>query len=112
MQCDLFDQQQAHAPGARQTDLEELIAQAEDNLEKVMHELYAIGAPVIEHVNGLYISGEDNCDGEIWADYYAFGQACTMLDDFGVNHKINAILEKYGYFAEWKNPGLLNVCEA
>jgi len=31
---------------------------------------------------------------------------------FGVSGKINKILDKYGLFAEWQNPGCLTVCEA
>ena len=37
--------------------------------------------------------------------------AMVLSDDFGVNHKINAILEKQGLFAEWENTGVLGVAE-
>lgn len=67
-----------------------------------------IGAPVFVRDERLYISAEQN-DEEIWADYYM--EFAAGLDDFGVNHKINKILAKYGLFAEWQNPGCLAVCE-
>jgi hypothetical protein len=34
------------------------------------------------------------------------------LDDFGVNKKIQAILDDYGLFSEWQNPGALGVYDA
>jgi hypothetical protein len=30
---------------------------------------------------------------------------------FGVNNKINAVLDKHGLYAEWINPGVLSVQE-
>lgn len=57
---------------------------------------------------GFRISGEDNYP-ILWADYYAGGT--EGLDDFGVNHKINTVLEKQGLFAEWCNSGVLGVAE-
>ena len=112
MQKDLFDQVKAQGAGERQTDLEDLIDEKDDPLTAVTNELYEIGAPVIEDYDGIYISGEDNHT-TTWADYDMMGyDACDVLDDFGVNHKINAVLEKHGFFAEWQNPGRLAVCEA
>jgi len=82
------------------------------NYRNAYNALKKIGAPLIDHGGDeFYISAENNST-EIWADYYMMGIGCTMLDDFGVNHKINAILGKYGLFAEWQNPGCLAVCEA
>ena len=110
---DLFDQAAAKSQiGERQSDLEDLIAASEagdegDAFSKAFDELEDIGAPVIINSDGYFISGEENYD-EIWADYYCeFGG--PGLDDFGVSEKINAILSKYGLFAEWKNPGCLGV---
>ena len=80
--------------------------------QKAFDELKALGAPVLDRGGDndgghFIISGEDNSN-EIWADYYKeFGG--PGLDDFGVNLKINAILEKHGLFAEWYNPGFLVV---
>jgi len=82
------------------------------NYRTAFNQLQKIGAPVFENEDGVFISAEDNVD-ETWADYWMMGQAaCSLLDDFGVNHKINAVLEKHGFFAEWQNPGRLAVCEA
>ena len=54
------------------------------------------------------ISAEENYD-IVWADYYKEFDA--MLDDFGVNHRINDILSDNGLFAEWENGGVLGVAE-
>jgi|TARA_B110000881_G_C18425737_1_gene438312 hypothetical protein len=71
--------------------------------------LEKIGAPVFVNEDGMFISGEDN--GSVcWADYYCEFPG-GALDDFGVNNKINKILEARGLFAEWVNPGLLGVYE-
>ena len=77
------------------------------------NQLKKLGVPVYEGgYNGddtFRISAEENYD-TVWADYYReFGG--TTLDDFGVNHKINAILEKQGLYAEWENGGVLGVAE-
>ena len=82
------------------------------NIRKAFNELKKIGAPVYEGGwNGedtFRISGEDNCD-EIWADYY---EEFTPADfEFGINPKITAILDKNRCYAEWCNPGVLNVYE-
>lgn len=81
------------------------------NYRKAFSALQKIGAPVFENEDGVWISAEDNYD-EIWADYYD----CYMWDHdgwaFGINGKINKILDDNGLFAEWQNPGLLWVCEA
>ena len=81
------------------------------NYRTAFKQLEKIGAPVFENEDGMFISAEDNHD-EIWADYWEMGQAaCSLLDDFGVNHKINEILEKNGLYAEWQNPGCLYIAE-
>ena len=77
------------------------------NYRNAFNALEKIGAPVFERDDCLFISAESNYD-EIWADYY---DRYGSLDDFGVSKKINAILDKYGLFAEWQNPGCLAVCE-
>ena len=82
------------------------------NYRKAYNELKAISAPVIDGgydgEDTFRISGEDNYP-ETWADYYR--EYPAGLDDFGVNLKINTILEKHDLFAEWINPGVLGVCE-
>ena len=62
------------------------------------NQLKKLGVPVYE----------DNYP-TVWADYW--GSDNLGLDCFGVNHKINAILEKQGLYAEWENGGVLGVAE-
>ena len=83
------------------------------NARAAFNALKKIGAPVIDtggDWGGEYfaVSGEENY-GETWADYYReFGDT----DDFGVSLKVNKILDKYGLFAEWINPGVIGVYDA
>jgi len=82
------------------------------NMRYAYNALKKIGCPVIDHgEENFYISAENNVK-EIWADYYMMGMGGTFVDDFGVNQRINRILDQYGLFAEWQNPGCLAVCEA
>lgn len=82
------------------------------NFKKAFNELQRMGAPVYEGGwNGedtFRISGEDNYDADknfyLWADYYAMDYG-----DFGVNPEITKVLDKFGLFAEWVNPGVLSV---
>ena len=89
---------------------------SEIRAERAFNALKKIGVPVYhlgEGWNGqalFTVSGEDNYP-EIWADYYAAPEV-SCLDDFGVNKKINKILEKYKLCAEWYNPGVLEVYDA
>jgi hypothetical protein len=75
------------------------------NIKKAIAALKKMGAPLIENEDGVFISAEQNYDNEIWADYYELGYPY-------VNEKIETALDKNGFFAEWVNPGLLEVCEA
>jgi hypothetical protein len=73
-------------------------------------ELKKIGAPVLHFGegyggNGLFAISAEMNDDELWADMYFEGF------DFGVNPIIESILEKYGLFCEWYNPGVLDVYE-
>lgn len=81
-----------------------------DNIEAAIAELKAIGAPVIERSDEalFVISGEDNIGDVIWADYYQ-EYKMDYMDAFGVNNRINEILARHGLYAEWANPGYLNV---
>jgi|TARA_R110000868_G_scaffold303686_1_gene564191 hypothetical protein len=83
------------------------------NMRTAYNALKKIGCPVIKNEwdhSDFRISGEDN--GEVcWADYYCEFPG-GALDDFGVNNKINAILDANGLFAEWNNPGMLGVYQA
>ena len=79
--------------------------------------LKSMGVPMYIHEGESYhflISAEENYD-TIWADYWAMSDGYTcgdQLDDFGVNKKIQAILDDYGLFSEWQNPGALGVYDA
>ena len=84
----------------------------EKNFQKAFNALEKIGCPVIEgwdNPNKFVISAEENYP-VCWADMYR--EFPADLDDFGVNHKINKILDKYGLFAEWINGGVLGVHKA
>ena len=93
------------------------------NARKAYNALNKIGAPVIERPGNdtsdgyFVISAESNYD-EIWADYYDGPRLERVLDDgtiewaFGVNPKINKILEANGLISEWINPGMLGVWDA
>lgn len=82
------------------------------NFRLAYNELKKIGAPVREGgYNGddtFRISGEENYD-TIWADYY--NEFLSADYEFGVNPKITNILNKYGLYCEWCNPGVLDVWE-
>lgn len=90
------------------------------NAEKAYKELVAIGAPVMDEgwSSGYFrISGEMNDTGgtfggnnvieDVWADYYE--EYCPAEWEFGINPKIDKILEKYGLFCEWVNAGVADV---
>lgn len=89
------------------------------NARNAYKALVKIGAPVMEEPwnNGYFrISGETNYQAgefggnkvvaENWADYYNENGSDF---DFGVNPKINKILDKYGLYCEWQNPGVMDV---
>ena len=82
------------------------------NYRKAYNALKKMGVTVYEGEfhggEGFHISGEDNYP-VVWAEYYReFG---TGLDEFGVNPKINDVLQSNGLFAEWDNTGVLGVAE-
>ena len=81
------------------------------NARSAFNALKKFGAPVGEGGDwgGEYfiVSGESNVDC-VWADYWCEFKD-PLLDDFGVNIDINKILDEYGLFGEWINPGVLGV---
>lgn len=81
-----------------------------NTVTRAFEELRNMGVPVIDiQDEALFrISGESNDAGVIWADYYR-EYAMSYLDDFGVHQDINKVLAKHGLYAEWANPGYLNV---
>jgi hypothetical protein len=91
------------------------------NARSAFNALKKIGAPVYEGGDwgGEYfiVSAEENYDC-VWADYWCENHVEVggrgefkdpLLDDFGVNIDINKILDEYGLFGEWINPGVLGV---
>ena len=82
------------------------------NARTAYNALKKMGAPLHIHEGESYhflISAEENYD-TTWADYYAMSDGSYgELDDFGVHHKINAILDKHNLMCEWQNPGCLGV---
>jgi len=87
------------------------------NARTAYDKLKALGVPMYIHDGETYhflISAEENYD-TVWANYYAMTDGVMYyddLDDFGVNEKINAILDQHGLFCEWQNPGALAVFDA
>lgn len=77
--------------------------------------LKKMGVPLYIHNGESYhflISAEENYD-TVWADYYAMTDGgYGDLDDFGVHEKINRVLNDYGLFSEWQNPGAIGVFDA
>jgi hypothetical protein len=79
--------------------------------KKAFEILKNIGAPVHHLGKGwdghalFSVSAEENYD-ELWADYYQH-----EFGEFGVNMKIVDVLDKHGLYAEWCNPGILDVYE-
>jgi hypothetical protein len=82
------------------------------NARIAFNALTKIGAPVREAHDGHFMisgeSGTDAPDGLPWADYYAEDYN-EVWSEFGVNKILIEILKKHGLFAEWYNPGYLNV---
>jgi len=72
--------------------------------------LKKMGVPVYTRhdMDGRFQISAEEPESYKWADYYE-----TYHPDwnFGVNPKIDEILNKHGLFAEWINPGELGVYE-
>ncbi len=70
--------------------------------------LVAMGVPVFfddrhKRLGNFAISGEEGN----WANFYSEAPDWA----FGVHPKVDAVLTEAGLFAEWVNPGYLNVYE-
>jgi hypothetical protein len=82
------------------------------NFREAFAQLEKMGVPVIEGGDdgdeGTFrISGEDNHNGTVWADYWE--EFCDDSWAFGVNPEIEKVLSSHGLFCEWINPGVLGV---
>ena len=85
------------------------------NMTKAFNALEKINCPVMEGWEDstmFDINAEEN-ENHCWANYNCMGiDTNPNLDDFGVSHKVNKILEVNGCFAEWINPSVLGVYQA
>jgi hypothetical protein len=78
---------------------------------KAFNELTKLGCPVFnrsDYVDGFFISAEGSNSDE-WADYY--NTYPWQWNGETTNPKIDEVLKKYKLFAEWNNPGCLQVFE-
>ena len=84
-------------------------------MTKAFNALEKINCPVMEGWEDstmFAINAEEN-ENHCWANYNCMGiDTNPNLDDFGVSHKVNKILEVNGCFAEWINPSVLGVYQA
>jgi|TARA_Y100000310_G_C20698487_1_gene827449 hypothetical protein len=86
--------------------------------------LVAIDAPVYNHGpdNGTehFILGAELRDGDdkYFADYYQnelreyIDESGRIHNAFGIHDAVHAILDKYGLYAEWINPGQMGIYDA
>lgn len=83
----------------------------DSKFRKAFDQLSKMGCPVIEGGwdgdDTFRISGEDNYGDTVWADYWK--ELCDDRWAFGVNPKIQKVLDANGLFCEWVNPGVLGV---
>ncbi len=75
---------------------------------KAYNELVKMGVPVYtrDDIKNFQISAENENSWE-WVNYYNE----MSVWPFGVNPKLEAVLEKHGLHSEWINPGELGVYE-
>ena len=77
---------------------------------KAFNELKKMGVPVYERddMDGRFQISAEDVDSYKWVSYYESPSSWI----FGVNPKIDAVLRKFGLFAEWINPAELGVYQA
>jgi hypothetical protein len=73
--------------------------------------LKKLGVPVYTRhdMDGRFQISAEDPESYKWADYYEGDAHPGWI--FGVNPKIDEVLNKYGLFSEWINPGELGVYE-
>jgi len=82
--------------------------------KRAFNALIKIGAPVgnfgcyDEQDSVFTISGEENDNGKVWADYYNEFNL-SSLDCDNIDKGIVKILDHYGLSSEWSNPGVIDV---
>ena len=74
---------------------------------KAFNELKKMGVPVYERddMDGRFQISAEDPESYKWVNYYESPASWI----FGVNPKVDAVLRKFGLFAEWINPGELGV---
>lgn len=73
---------------------------------------FAISGELAGRDNWFYEGSKDEApNGFYWAEYWS-PSAAGPGEEFGVNKAILDILNKYDLYAEWNNPGVLNVYDA
>ena len=74
-----------------------------------------MGVPMYIHEGESYhflIRGVGNIV-KVWADFWGMVEGSVGgLEYFGVNGKINKVLNEYDLVCEWQNPGALGVYDA
>lgn len=77
------------------------------NFRKAFDALAKLGVPVYERsdMDGRFQISAEDPESSQWCDYY--DSPCDWV--FGVNPKLNQVLDKHGLYAEWINPGELGV---
>ncbi len=69
---------------------------------------FAISAELYGRDDGFYEGHKDLAPGGYWADYYGEFTGGYPY----VAPEIEKILDKYGLYCEWNNPGVLSVYDA
>jgi hypothetical protein len=79
---------------------------------KAFDELKKLGVPVFENsdhqARGNFAISAEHPESFKFCDYYSENPAWN----FGVSPKLEAVLRKHGLYAEWRDPGSLNVYPA
>ena len=69
--------------------------------------LKKLNIPVFERDGKVFVSAEDPVSYK-WVNYYADSR---IWGGELVNPKLRELLEKYGLYLEWQNPGCLSIYE-
>lgn len=73
--------------------------------------LKTLGVPMFERSDqpGRFFISAEEPNSDEWVSYWSPNQPGW---EFGIHPAVDAVLKRYGLFAEWENPGCLVVCEA
>ncbi len=75
--------------------------------KRAVNALKKLNIPVFERDGNVFVSAEDS-ESYKWVDYYADSR---IWGGELVNPKLRELLEKYGLYLEWQNPGCLSIYE-